>query len=141
MKVQPAVRKETVHIALGTAVCCILMILVFYLLHQKAPRAVPFDYRVIVSAVLGSAVAVANFFLMGLMVQKVTADHEQEQAMQRIRASYRFRTMLQLAWGVAALAAPCFQGAAGIIPLFFPGLLIKGMSILGFVQIEKKEET
>ena len=32
---------------------------------------------------------------------------------------------LMLAWGVVALAAPCFNGAAGIIPLLFPSMVIK----------------
>lgn len=140
MRIQPAVKKETVHIGLGTALGSILMILVFFLLHQVLPGAVPFDYRVVLSAALGTAVAVVNFFLMGLMVQKVTEQQDQSQAMQRLRVSYRYRTMLQLAWAVAALAAPCFNGVAGIIPLFLPGLMIKAMSIFGFVAIGKKGE-
>ena len=62
---------------------------------------------------------------MGLTVQKVAAETDEGRARQRMQVSQRQRTLLMLAWGVVALAAPCFNGAAGIIPLLFPSMVIK----------------
>lgn len=131
MQLQPAVKKETIHIAWGTALGSMVMLLVFWLLNLAVPEAVPFDYRVVLSACLGSLVAIGNFFLMGLTVQQIVSG-SQEKAPGAMRGSYRFRTWSQLVWVVLALALPVFNGAAGIIPLFFPSITIKLMGIQGF---------
>lgn len=70
---------------------------------------------------------------MGLTVQKVAAETDEGRARQRMQVSQRQRTLLMLAWGVVALAAPCFNGAAGIIPLLFPSMVIKFI----ILQLEK----
>ena len=51
-----------------------------------------------------------------------------------LRPSYRFRTAGQLLWAVLALVLPIFNGAAGILPLFFPNLCMKAGSILGILK-------
>ncbi|MCD8083520.1 MAG: ATP synthase subunit I [Clostridiales bacterium] len=131
MKVQPAVKKETGRIAAGTAAATLVMFLVFFALHQVWPAVAPFDYRVIVSGVIGAAVAVGNFFLMGLTVQRVTAMTDQELATKTMRASYSKRNTAQGVWIILALVLPVFNGAAGVIPLFFPGLCIKLRALTG----------
>lgn len=133
MRIQPAVKKETIRIASGTAAGAGLMFLVFFLLHQFWPQSVPFDYRVILGGVAGGTVAVANFFLMGLTVQKIASTTNEKQAYDRMKLSYRNRMFLQLGWVIVALAVPVFNGAAGIIPLFFPSICIKLVNILGLV--------
>ena len=112
--VSPAVKQETMRIASGTAIGVVLMWVVFFFLHQVNPEKIPFDYTVFLAGIGGFIFAAGNFFLMGLTVQKVAAEVSQRQ-----------RTLLMLAWGVVALAAPCFNGAAGIIPLLFPSMVIK----------------
>ena len=47
-----------------------------------------------------------------------------------MKASYSRRTLLQMAWVVVAIAAPCFQFAAGILPLLFPSFGIKLMGLI-----------
>ena len=63
MKIQPAVKRETKKIALGTGILTVLMVAVFLILRR-------FDWTVITGALLGYAAAVGNFFLMALTVQK-----------------------------------------------------------------------
>lgn len=63
MKLQPAVKQETGKIALGVAVLTALMVSVFLILGM-------FHVSVLLGAVLGAAMAVLNFFLMALSVQK-----------------------------------------------------------------------
>ena len=129
--IQPAVRKETRPVAIGTGICVVLMWVVFAILHAVTPEQIPFDYTVILGGLGGGIIAVLNFFLMGLTVQKVVSLEDEGQARNKMKASYSQRMLLQLLWGIAAIAAPCFQFAAGLLPLLFPNIVIKTMGILG----------
>ena len=62
MKVQKAVLKETEHIALGVLIAAVIMCIVFALLKK-------FDYTVVLGALLGTVIAVANFFFLGVTLQ------------------------------------------------------------------------
>ena len=134
MRIQPAVKKETVNIAAATSAGSCLMFFVFWALHTWGNPAVPFGGNVIIGGVLGTAVAVANFFFMAVTVQSVAADENQESAYRQMRASYRYRTLLQIVWIILALILPFVQPAAGIIPLFFPSIFIKIRGILGMIK-------
>ena len=57
---------------------------------------------------------------LGLTIQKIVSGEDEEQARKDMKASYRFRTVTQLLWVVLAVALPFLNGAAGLIPLFFP---------------------
>ena len=133
-EIQPAVKKETVHVAGITLAGSCVMFFCFWLLHRFYRASVPFDMRVIVSGLIGSAVAVSNFFFMGLTVQKIVSGGSEDQAMKHMKASYRFRTLTQLLWVVLAVALPFLNGAAGIIPLFFPSFGIKLLGMLGMIN-------
>lgn len=129
--IQPAVKKETKRVALITASGTLVMWIVFFALHMGMPEKVPFDYTVILGGLCGSLVAVLNFFLMGLTVQKVAASEDEAAARMRMKASYSQRMLIQMLWVVIAIAAPCFQFVAGILPLLFPGTGIKLVGIIG----------
>ena len=45
--VQPAVRKETKKVAIGTLVCVVLMWAVFGIGHLVNPSQIPFDYTAV----------------------------------------------------------------------------------------------
>lgn len=128
-QVQPAVKKETIRVACSTSAGVVLMWIVFFALHLAVPEQVPFDYTVFLGGIGGGIVAVLNFFLMGLAVQKVAASTSEDAARMRMKASYSRRMLLQMLWVIAAIAAPCFQFAAGIAPLLFPSIGIKLMGI------------
>ena len=123
--VAPAVKKETRNVALYTIVGAVLLVAGFGIGHYISPSSVPFDGTVVFGAVAGSFVAVLNFFLMGLTVQKVTQMEDETAARAQMRLSYTYRLFMQMAWVIAAIAAPCFHFVAGIAPLFFPSLGIK----------------
>lgn len=129
-EVQPAVKKETGHVAAYTAVGAVLMWVVFGILHGVMPEKVPFDYTVFLGGLGGGLIAVLNFFLMGLTVQRVAASTDEDAARMKMKASYSQRMLLQMLWVVAAIALPCFQFVAGILPLLFPSLGIKIHSII-----------
>lgn len=131
MDIQPAVKKETKRVALVTAGGVVFMWIVLGVFHGVNPESIPFDYTVILGGLVGGLVAVLNFFLMGLTVQKVAAQANEDTAITQMKASYRQRLLLQILWIILAIVAPCFQFVAGIAPLLFPSLGIKAMGIAG----------
>ncbi|RGY07694.1 hypothetical protein DXA56_04035 [Blautia obeum] len=127
--VQPAVKKETKRVVKITAVGLILMWILFAVLHFTMPDKVPLDYTVFLGGIGGGAVAVLNFFLMGLAVQKVASASDEGTARMKLKASYSQRFLMQILWVILAIVAPCFHFVAGIAPLLFPGTGIKIMGI------------
>ncbi len=131
MKLQEAVKKETMIIAIGCIVVTVLCLLLFFILNKSFPEQVPFGTKVILSGAVGCLVAVLNFFWMALTVQNVTSIEDESRARSVMALSYRNRMLLQLLWVVLAFALPVFNGAMGIIPLFIPSVIIKCRGIFG----------
>ena len=127
--VQPAVKKETKRFIKITIVGLILMWILFAVLHFAMPDKVPLDYTVFLGGIGGGAVAVLNFFLMGLAVQKAASASDEGTARMKLKASYSQRFLMQILWVILAIVAPCFHFVAGIAPLLFPGTGIKIMGI------------
>lgn len=127
--VQPAVKKETKRVVMITGAGLILMWILFAILHFTMPDKVPFDYTVILGGIGGGVIAVLNFFLMGLAVQKAASATDEGTARMKLKASYSQRFMMMILWVIAAIVAPCFQFVAGIAPLLFPGTGIKIVGI------------
>jgi hypothetical protein len=127
----PAIRKETRRVAIYVIIGVAVMFVVFAILHGKFPERVPFDLTVILGGICGGIVAVLNFFLMGVTVQKVTDLENEADARNMMKASYSRRMMMQGVWVVLAILLPCFQFAAGLIPLLFPGIGIKIANLAG----------
>ncbi len=140
MKLQEAVRKETTLMTLGCAICLVVMVVAFAVLHGFFPDKVPFDYRVFVGGILGTTVAAGNFLWMAITVQKVSAAEDDDRAKSIMRTSYRYRNIGQLAWGILAIFVPFVNAAAGIIPLFFPGIVIKIRGIVTAIRGGAKTE-
>ena len=117
MKVQKAVLKETEHIAIGVLIADVIMCIVFALLKK-------FDYTVVLGALLGTGIAVANFFFLGVTLQKAVG--MQEFASKYVRQSYSLRMF--------------FHPVAAIIPLLMPQFVIYAMRALGLYKPDKPTE-
>lgn len=130
MKIAPAVKKETEHIALGTAVGVAVMLVVFAVLGY-------FSAGVAVSGILGGALAVGNFFLLGLTVQKVADGQPEDRACKWMQFSYNMRMLLMVVWLIVALAVPFFNWVAALVPLLMPRLTIGVMQATGMYHKEK----
>lgn len=147
MTVQPAVKKETINVAKAEIIGLLVMFAGFFVLHFISPYnpdtrfGVPFDFRVIITGILGGAVAVLNFFLMGLSIQKMTETDDQDNAKKVFKAGYRRRMFLQIVWIIIALAVPFFHGAAGILPLLIPTFSIRMNGISQAFNLNKKTGT
>ena len=131
MELQPAVKKETGTIALGTGIGVLIMFVIFFVLHMVLPKdlpfgySVPFDYKVILGGIGGFIVAVVNFLWMAITVQKVTSMEDEKLARQVMGASYRNRILMHILWGILVFVLPVFNAAAGIVPLIIPSWYIK----------------
>lgn len=133
MKIAPAVKKETGHIALGTTLGVAIMLLVFLLLHQ-------FTLGVLVSGIIGGAVAVLNFFILGLTVQKVAAGENEERGRKWMQFSYNMRMLVMVLWLILALAVPFFNWVAALVPLLMPRLTIAMMQVTGIYKKTESEK-
>ena len=77
---------------------------------------------------------ISLFFLMGMAVQKAVSETDEAGAKRRMQASYSQRNLMQMLWAVLAIVLPCFQFAAGILPLLIPGTVIKLMGIKNSIK-------
>ena len=116
MKIDSTVKKETLYIASFSAVLSLLMQAVFLIINY-------WHFSVLLGNVWGYAAAVANFFLLGLTVQKAVIKDEEE-AKKLIKLSHTLRNMLILIVAVIGIVVPFFNTWAAIIPLFFPRISI-----------------
>ena len=129
--IQPAVKKETRRVAISTITGVGLMWIAFAVLHLVIPEKVPFDHTVILGGIGGGIIAVLNFFLMGMTVQKIASETDEDRAKMWMKNSYSKRMLMQMVWVIVAIVVPCFQFVAGIVPLLFPGI---GIKILGIMK-------
>ena len=134
VRMAPAVRQETRKVAIYVIGGVVLMWAGFAVGHRVDPQRIPFDYTVLLGGLGGGTVAVLNFLLMGMTVQKVASSEDEQLARSMMRASYSRRMMMQMLWVVAAIVAPCFQFVAGLLPLLFPGAGIRLAGVLGALK-------
>ena len=129
IKPQEPVIKETVHIFLGTLILCALMLIVFLPVGR-------FSWFAVLGALVGLIVAVGNFFLMAMDVQKVTTDLDPEdkdamkQAKMKMKLSYYRRLVLMAVILVAAIKLLHADWIAAFLPLFFPRITIMVMGLI-----------
>ena len=122
MKLQEASRRELKRIAAGSVICLAAMLGVFFLLSMF--QTVKFDYTVLLGGVIGTALAIGNFWLLCLTIQQAAQSGDEKQMKARFQLSYNARLVLQAAWIVAAYLLPWFHVIAAAVPLLFPRLLI-----------------
>ena len=123
MKLQSASQKEILRISKGTLVCDVLLIAVLFLLSQfdiGTFRLLP----ILLGVAGGTVVAIANFTILCLTVQKAV-DIEDKKAMKaRFQLSYNLRLILQAGWVVLCLALPQIHFIAGAAPVLVPNGVI-----------------
>jgi len=122
MRLQSASRKEVKRIACGTAVGGAALVVAMFALSRIGIGE--FDYRVITGTIGGCLIAVINFAMMCLTIQRAVNISEQKAMKSYIQGSYNGRLLLQAGWIVAAYLMPWVNVFAAAIPLLFPNLMI-----------------
>lgn len=129
-KVDSTVRRETVYITVWVVILSIVLQAVFLVAGQ-------WNTDVLVGNLISAAAAAANFFLMGITVQKAV-NKEQKDAAQLMRFSQSGRLFLQFA--AAAVGVLFFEPIAAILPLFFPRIAIAFRPFIGKKNDKAAEE-
>lgn len=123
MKLQPASRKEISRMAVGIAVCDVIMVAALFLLSQFGIGTFSL-FRILLGTLGGSLVAIANFTVMCVTVQNAVGIEDQKKMKAVFQASYNGRLLLQAVWVIIALIVPQIHVLAGAAPLLFPSVVI-----------------
>lgn len=121
--VDAAVKKETAFIACIVLIGSVLMQSVFLIIGK-------WDYTVLLGNLLGAAVAVGNFFLMGITIQK-SLELDPKDAAAKMKVSQKLRLLGMIVVCALGAALPWFHLLALVVPLLLPrlGITIRGMMI------------
>ena len=122
MKLQPASQREVKRMAAGVSVLSAVEFVGFIVLHLLG--VFPFSSKVVFGIIGGAAVAVLNFILLCLTVQKAVGMGSQKAMQTHIQFSYNLRLVLQAGWVVLAFLLSCINVVAAAIPLLFPTVII-----------------
>ena len=122
MKFQPASIHEIKRMSIGSAICLVLMIAAFLLLSLVGVGS--FGLKIILSGVVGTLIAIANFAILCLTIQNAAEVEDKKQMKARFQVSYNARLVFQAAWVVVAFLLPCFNVIAAAVPLLFPTIVI-----------------
>ncbi|MBQ6884781.1 MAG: hypothetical protein IJN56_03485 [Clostridia bacterium] len=118
MKIDKTVIKETKYIASFVIIFSVLMQAVFLIISK-------WDYTVLLGNLWGIIIAVGNFFVMGLFVQKAVTQDAKD-ARQTVRASQSLRMVAIFV--LAAVGLIIFKQTptrvAIVLPLVFPRIAI-----------------
>lgn len=122
MNLQPASRRELRRIAWGTLACDGFLITGLFLMSRFGIGT--FDLpRILLGAAGGSAIALLNFAILCLTVQRAVSTETGSRKV-LFQLSYHLRLGLQAAWIVFCAALKAIPLMAGAAPILFPSLLI-----------------
>lgn len=127
MKIDGTVKKETAYIAIAEAILIAVMLAVYLIISK-------FTLNVLFAALTSGAVAVLNFFVMGLTVQKAVTVDDDSDRRKLIRASQLVRLLVMGVVVIVCAVFPKFDIFALFIPLFFPRLFAQARGIYGAVK-------
>lgn len=116
VKIDKTVIKETKYISFFVIILSVLMQSVFLIISK-------WDYTVLLGNIYGAAIAVLNFFLMGLYVQKAVGQDEKD-AKQTVKASQSLRFAAIILLAGVGVVIPVFNPVTVVIPLIFPSIAV-----------------
>ena len=116
IKANDTIKKETKYIAYFCLILSVLMQAVFVLLKR-------WDYTVILGNLLSYALAVLNFYFMGISVQKALTK-EQSDARKTMKASQSLRSFGIFIAVMIGVVLPYFNTVSVILPVFFPRVAV-----------------
>lgn len=125
-KIDDTIVRETKYIAVWVIILSAVMEAVFLIIGK-------WNYTILLGNLFGGIVAVVNFLLMGMTVQRAIAGSEKD-ASTLMKFSQTMRTIFLFVSAILAISLPFFNGAAAIIPLFFPRIAI------AFVPLRDKQK-
>lgn len=128
IKLEPAVKKQTIYVATWVIILSVFMQSVFLVIGK-------WDYTVLLGNILSAFASILNFLLLGITVQK-SLTKSPEDAKKAIKASQGLRMVMMVAIAAIGLSLDCFNIWATIIPFLFPRI-----SFFFYPRFEKKGGT
>ena len=116
IKADSTVKRETKNIAYFCIVLSVYMQAVFVLIKR-------WDYTVLLGNLLSLAIAVSNFYFMGISIQKALA-MDPNDAKRAMKASQGLRNVAIFVAIVIGVVLPYFNVVAVILPVFFPRIAV-----------------
>ena len=109
---------------IGSSILGVIEILVFLVLYFV--KVIASFYPVVLGVLGGVIIAVLNFTLLCLAIQKAADMVEDKKAMKaRLQLSYNIRLVMQAGWVIVAFVVrPVLNPIAAAVPLLFPTLII-----------------
>lgn len=133
MKIQPAVWKETAHIAIGAVALSAAICAVYAALGRFGPQA-------LLGCLVGGVWAVVNFFALGVSVQIASATGDEKRAKLKLQLSYSLRMLASLGVLVFAFTVDAVAWPPVVILYFTPRLTILVMQVTGVYKPEKANQ-
>ena len=131
MKLQAASRREVSRIAAGVAICDVIMIAGLFLLSLVGVGTFHLA-KVLIGALCGSAIAVANFIILCLTIQSSLEIENKKKMKNRFQLSYNIRMAVQAVWVVAAFfLRDKIHFVAAAAPVLFPNVVIIYLQMRG----------
>ena len=130
----PAVRKETGYIAVWVVALSLVMQGVFLLLRQ-------WEIPVLTGNLGGAAVAIGNFWLLGVTVSRAVEQGKPEEAARRVKATATLRLLGCALICVILIALLKTNVYATVIPLLFPRIGIAFRPIIDRKRGKEAPET
>lgn len=132
MKIDPTVKRETLFVSLVTLILSMLMQSVFLIIGK-------WDISVLLGNVLGAGIGIANFFLLGLGVQKaVSSDEKKAKEVMRGSHALRFAFIIVLL-AIAIIFSNIFNIITTLASLLFATIAVYLRAV--FNKDKNKEQT
>lgn len=123
MKLQSASKKEIKRIAIGTGALDVILVAGLFLLSQFGIGTFQLG-KILLSALIGSFIAILNFTIMCLTIQSAVGMEDMKKMKAKFQLSYNGRMILQAGWVVASFLIPQIHFIAGAAPVIFPKVTI-----------------
>ncbi len=134
MKLQKAVIKETLHIAFGVLALAAIMNIIFLIFGY-------WQLPVLFGSLLGSFLAIVNFFALAVTVQQIAnSPQDEKRGKLKLQFSYSVRMFLIIVILIIAIQFDVFNWLATAIPLLFPRITILVMQLSGMYKPDKQQQ-
>lgn len=117
MKLEREVKQNIYKITIGSALCSLAVMLVFFVLGRL-------DSAVIIGTAIGFLYAAGNFFFMCVGITNALALGDETAAKARMRSSYMARTAVMVAIIAASLLLDWINPIPVLISVFYPKIII-----------------
>lgn len=128
MKIDPVLKKETIYMTIGSAICSAIMAVVFIAVGK-------FDYTVLIGLVLGMILSVGNYFLMGLTIT-MAMEHEETEAKRKMKSSYVARSVIMLVIMAGSIVLDFVNWIPVVASVFYPRIVIMVRGI--YISLHEK---